>query len=288
MTARPKVVVLGGAGLLGRHLVEELRAPSLADSFGDVRAVDRAGCDVTRAEAVLDATAGAGWIVNCAAFTNVDGAESQADDAWRINALGAEHAARAALHHGATLLHVSTDFVFDDSDEPLDEFARPRPRSVYARSKFAGEELAARTGCRLLLARVQALYGRGGRGFSSRLPELLRERKPLKLDGERRVQPTWVRATARQIAVLMRYNATGTFHVSCTGSTTWAGFARALCDRLGVPAEFEEVPSAALVAPAARPRNCVFEHRMLRLRGLMQLPDWRDALDEYLREEAQR
>jgi dTDP-4-dehydrorhamnose reductase len=131
---------------------------------------------------------------------------------------------------------------------------------------------------------VQALYGRGGRGFSSRLRELIGARKPLELDRERRVQPTWVRAAARQIAHLMRFNATGTFHVSCRGETTWAGFARALAERLGVEPAWTEVATAELRAPAARPRNCVFEHRMLALRGLDVTPDWRAALDQYLAE----
>ncbi|HZS38688.1 MAG TPA: dTDP-4-dehydrorhamnose reductase [Polyangia bacterium] len=273
-----KLAVLGAGGLLGRHLVEELRGEELV-------ALDRAACDVGSAGEVLARTRGAQVIVNCAAFTDVDGAESRADECWRANALGAEHAALAARAHGAVLVHVSTDFVFDGEQQaPYDEFARPNPQSVYARSKFAGEELIARVGGPQFLVRVQALYGRGGRGFSSRLRDLVRERKPLKLDRERRVQPTWARAAARQIAVLTRSSAFGTYHVSCRGETTWAAFSRALASRLGVEPAWSEVATAELRAPAARPRNCVFEHRMLALRGLDVMPDWQTALDDYLAE----
>ena len=103
-------------------------------------------------------------IINCAAFTNVDGAESDEAGAYRANALGAENVARAARALGATLVHVSTDFVFDGAQaEPYDEFERPNPQSIYARSKWAGEELARARRRELFLVRVQGLYGAGGR-----------------------------------------------------------------------------------------------------------------------------
>jgi dTDP-4-dehydrorhamnose reductase len=275
-----RVAVLGAGGLLGRHVCEELRARG-----HDALALDRAACDVTDAAAVLARTAGAAAIVNCAAFTDVDGAEARAADALRLNADGAEHAARAAAAHDAALVHVSTDFVFDGAQrEPYDERATPNPRSAYARSKHEGELRVARATRRLYLVRVQALYGAGGRGFSSRLRELVLARQPLRLDRERRVQPTWARAAARQIAVLLEANQFGTYHVSCTGETTWAGFARALAQRLGVAPAWTEVDTAELRAPAARPPNCVFAHVALRERGLHAMPPWEVALDEYLAE----
>lgn len=272
------VVVLGAGGLLGRHLLEEL-GPE-AKGFG------RADCDVTDEAAVARCVRGADVVINCAAFTNVDGAERDEEGAYRANALGAENVARAAEAAGARCVHVSTDFVFDGRQaEPYDEFSTPRPLSVYARSKHAGEVLAERACRRLFIVRVQGLYGAGGANFSSKLLGLIRAGRPLKLDRERRVQPTWARAAARQITRLARTEHYGTYHVSCAGETTWAGFARHVATRLGVTPAWEEVPTAALAAPAARPPNCVFRHRMLTLRGLHHLPDWKDALDEYIGEE---
>jgi dTDP-4-dehydrorhamnose reductase len=275
-----KVAVLGAGGLLGRHVVEELAGH-------EVLALDRRACDVVDLGAVCERTAGAQLIVNCAAFTHVDGAESNEEDAYRANALGAENAARAALRHGAKLLHVSTDFVFDGAQAaPYDEFDRPNPLSVYARSKWAGEELVLRSGARLFLSRVQGIYGAGGWSFSSRLRELIRAGKPLKLDRERRVQPTWARTAARQLVRIAATDAYGIYHVSCKGATTWAELAARMAARLGVPRCWEEVPTAALQSPAARPPNCLFRHRMLALRGVDVMPDWTVALDEYLAEEA--
>jgi dTDP-4-dehydrorhamnose reductase len=271
------LVVLGAGGLLGRHLVEEL---------GEARALDRAACDITLYDDVRDKCAGARVIVNCAAWTNVDGAESHEEDAYRANALGAENVARVARALDVPWVHVSTDFVFDGAKaEPYDELDRPNPQSIYARSKWAGEELAARVGGKLFLVRVQGLYGAGGRNFSSRLRELILEKKPLKLDCERRVQPTWARAAARQIVKLLSTELYGTYHVSCKGAATWAEFARHVAHKLGAERSWEEVPTGALKAPAARPPNCLFRHRMLGLHGVDVMPEWQVALDEYLEEE---
>ena len=278
-------VVLGAGGLLGRHVVEELTAAG-----EQAAAFARAECDITRDAEVRRAVGRASLVINCAAFTNVDGAEADEEGAWRINALGAENVARACADAEARLVHISTDFVFDGAQvEPYDEFAAPNPLSIYARSKWAGEKLAACALSELFVVRVQGLYGAGGANFSSKLRQLVRDGKPLKLDGERRVQPTWARAAARQILALARSQAPfGTYHVSCTGETTWAGFAARLAERLGVEPRWSVVRSDELAAPARRPPNCVFRHRMLALRGLLELPSWQEAQDQYLAEEARR
>ena len=277
-----KTVVLGAGGLLGRHVVAELGG-------AEVVALPRAACDIADAAAVRERIAGADLVINCAAFTNVDGAEKDEEGAWRGNALGAENVARAAAAQGARLVHVSTDFVFDGAQpEPYDEFARPNPQSIYARSKFAGEELARAATRELFVVRVQGLYGAGGANFSSKLRQLVLDKKPLKLDGERRVQPTWARAAARQILALAGTDAYGTYHVSCKGEATWAAFAARLAERLGVTPRWKVVRSDELGAPAKRPPNCLFRHRMLELRGLDRMPSWEQAQDDYLAEEAAR
>jgi dTDP-4-dehydrorhamnose reductase len=273
------VIVLGAHGLLGRHVVEELG--------GAVTRFGHAECDITRDDRLRDVICRAHLVINCAGFTNVDGAEKDEAGAYRVNALGTENVARAAAAAGAKLVHVSTDFVFDGAEsEPYDEFARPNPLSVYARSKWVGEELARRAASKLFVVRVQGLYGRGGGNFSSKLRQLLLDGKTLKLDGERRVQPTWARAAARQIVKLALTDHYGTYHVSCKGETTWAGFAARLAEKLGVAPSWQVVRSDELQAPAARPPNCLFRHRMLELRGVDVMRDWQVALDEYLAEEA--
>lgn len=272
-----KITILGGAGLLARSVAAELGDQEVA-SF------DRPRCDIAELDQVRRAVAGAQLVINCAAFTNVDACETRVDDAYRVNAVGAENVAVAARDAGAKVVHVSTDFVFDGvKKEPYDEFDAPHPISHYGRSKRAGEQLVERVGGKLFLVRVQALYGDGGANFASKLRDLIRAGKPLKLDAERRVQPTWARVAARQIVRLAATERYGTYHVSCAGETTWAGFAQFVAERLGVAPNWTEVPSRELGTPAARPPNCLFERRLLKLRSLDVMPDWRDACDEYLR-----
>lgn len=273
-----RVVVFGAGGLLGRHVVAEA-------AEHDVVALDRAACDIGEPDAVMEAAAGADLVVNCAAFTNVDGAEANSAEAHRINASGAANVAAAVERNGAVLIHVSTDFVFDGARaEPCAEDASPAPLSEYGRSKLAGE-LQVQDACkRLFVVRIQSLYGRGGRNFPSRLRDLLVEGSAFLLDCERRVQPTWVRPVARQLVTLATTEAYGTYHVSCKGAATWAEFARELASRLGVAPNWQEVSTAELGVKAARPRHSLFAHRMLERHGIDRMPDWRRALDDYVAE----
>jgi dTDP-4-dehydrorhamnose reductase len=275
---RVKVIVLGARGLLGRHLVDELR-PRHA-----VRALGREECDITDGAAVAAALAedgGAEAVVSCAAFTNVDAAEREPERAFAANVIGSENVARAARDAGVRAVLISTDFVFDGkSDRPYHEEAVGRPLSLYGRTKWEGEERARAVGGELLIVRVQGLYGRGGTNFASRLPALLAAGRRLRLDGERRVQPTYVRAAARQVARLLEAAPPGTYHAACDGETTWAGFTRALAARLGLPLDAEEVPSAAVDAAAARPPFCLLARGRSIALGLDVMPSWEAALDE--------
>jgi len=274
-------VVLGAGGLLGAHLVDELRRAGRA-----VRGVDRAACDVTEAGEVAAAVAaGTAVVFNCAAYTQVDRAEEDEDAAYAVNALGAAHAADAARARGALLVQVSTDLVFDGSlDRPYDELDAPAPLSVYGRSKWAGERLAAEAGGRVAIVRTQALYGRGGRSFGSRLPGLLTGGDPVLVDGERPVQPTWARALARQLIRIADQGATGILHAACADPTTWAEVAAEIDRSQGGGGRWRAVPTAALGLRAPRPRHSRLHGRLLRLRGLDVLPDWRTALAGFLAE----
>lgn len=285
-----RATVVGAAGNLGRHLVEELRAQGHAADE-----LTRAECDLARPDGALRArlrervaTHQSDVVFNCAAFTDVDGAEAQADLAFMVNGLGAELVCRAAEDAGAAFLHVSTDFVFDgDQERPYDEFDAPRPLSAYGRSKLAGEELVLRANARATIARVEGLYGRGGRNFVSTLAQRLRAGQKLRVDRQRRVCPTWSRAAARQLITLAGSGEHGLYHVVCGGETSWVGFAEATCaiaEELGhpLPRTFEAVDSAELPAPARRPAMSVMDCRMLRLRGLHEMPTWQAALRDFL------
>lgn len=274
-----KIVVFGSGGLVGRYVVREL----LARGEDDVLALPRSACDITRRADVNAATNEADRIVNCAAYTDVEHAEDDEDTAYRVNTLGAENLARAAARHDASLVHISTDLVFDgEKPTPYDELDVPRPVGAYARSKWAGEVLAREATPRLFVVRVQGVYGEGGKGFASKLPRLVLGRGPITADGERLVQPTWARTVARHVCDLLHTDAYGTYHVSAKGKTTWADFAHAIAKRLDLPSLTTGVPTATLKTRAIRPKNALFLHRMLALRGFDRLPTWEEDLDAYL------
>jgi len=262
------VAVLGAAGLLGRHLVAALGARA--------RPLTRAQADVTDPAALARALSGARVVVSCAAWTDVDANERDPERARRVNGEGAGHAAAAARAAGARFVQVSTDFVFDGARaEPYRPGDAPAPLSVYGRAKRLGEELALAAGGEVV--RVQGLYGEGGTSFSSRLPELLASGRPLRLDDERRVQPTWARTAAAAIARLALAPARAPIvHVAARGETTWAGFAARLAEHLGLAATFTRVASRELGLVAARPRNCLFAPEG-------DLPSWQDDLAAYTR-----
>ena len=268
------LVVLGAGGLLGRHI---LRNAPHAVGF------DRAGCDITHRDDVARALERASAVINCAAFTNVDRAENETTAAFAANAAGAEHVGHLAMQLGIPAIHVSTDFVFDgEKRTPYDEKDAPNPLSAYGRSKHEGEVRLLVANPLGKIARVQGLYGVGGANFASKLADLLAAQKSLKLDDERKVQPTWAGSAAAQLLALVEFPHGGIFHVSCSGQATWAGFARRMIGKLGVKKTFDEVPSAALEAPAARPPNCLFAHHELQRVGLWQMPSWQDAQDAFL------
>lgn len=287
-----RVAVTGVTGLLGRHLCEELRQQGHL-----VLALDRSACNLASPDReqfyrLRDRLAAhdTNLVFSSAAYTNVDGAEQEPDLAFAVNAIGAELVARAAHAVGAAVCHVSTDFVFrGDQPRPYDEFDPPGPQSVYARSKRAGEELVCRASPRAFVVRVGGLYGRGGQNFFSSLVSRLRRGQSLRIDDERQVSPTWVRPLAQQLIALSQHAEYGIYHATCQGSTTWAQFTHVLCEAaaaLGrpLPKTFTPVSSAQLPVAAPRPNSSVLDCRMLRLRGLLTMPTWQDALHAYLQE----
>lgn len=287
-----RVAVVGAAGLLGRHLCEELRAQGHA-----VLALDRSTCDLASPDREVFyhlrdrlAAHDTHLVYNTAAYTDVDGAEREEDLAFLVNALGAEMIARAADAVGAAVCHISTDFVFrGDEKRPYDEFDLPSPASAYARSKRAGEELVLRATRRAFVVRVGGLYGRGGRNFFSTMVTRLRQGQTLRIDRQRQVSPTWVRPLARQLIALCEHGEHGIYHASSQGQTTWYDFAVRMCAlaaEIGrpLPPQFSGVPTEALGALAPRPAMSVLDCRVLRLRGLLCMPTWEEALRGYLAE----
>ena len=282
-----RALVFGASGTLGKALMA-----ALPEAGYDVRAgFDRAACDIRDAaavRAVVDQHLPA-VLFNAAAYTDVDRAETEPEVAFAANAVAPETLARAADATGAVLVHYSTDFVFDgERERSYDEFDPPSPQGLYARSKLAGEQLAAAATRRLFTLRVGCLYGRGGRNFPSTILRRLRAGETVRADRDRLGSPTWVAEVARVSAELARTSHYGLYHCTSAGETSWAAFARFIADELGLPADrVEPLPTAALPMKAPRPRRAILENRMLRLRGLDTLSSWQDAARAFIKSEPQ-
>ncbi|MER5862539.1 dTDP-4-dehydrorhamnose reductase [Kitasatospora sp. NPDC002040] len=278
-------LVTGAAGMLGRDVLAELDAAG-----AEVTALGRADLDITDAAAVLAAVSGHAVVVNCAAWTDVDGAESAEQAATEVNGTGVRNLAAACAATGARLLHVSTDYVLaGDAAEPYAEDAPTAPVNAYGRSKLVGEqavlELLPESG---YIVRTAWLYGEHGPNFVATMLKLAAQRDTLDVVDDQHGQPTWSRALARQLtalglAALAGRAPAGVYHGTATGRTTWFGLARESYRLSGLdPERIRPTTSAAFVRPAVRPAFSVLAHQRWAAAGLAPLPEWPAMLAEAL------
>lgn len=269
------ILVTGAAGMLGRDLQR-------AFAGHEVTAHGRADLDVTDAAAVLDAVAGHDVVVNAAAYTKVDDAESDEQAAYAVNALAAGHLAAAAAAHGARLVQVSTDYVFDGTaTEPYAEQHPRNPVSAYGRTKAAGEQLAlAGNPGRTFVVRTAWLYGEHGPNFASTMLRIAGQRESWNVVDDQVGQPTWTLDLATRIVELVERDApAGIYHGTNSGRTSWFGFARAVLEEAGLdPERIRPTTSAEFVRPAPRPAFSVLGHEAWHDAGLPPMRDWREAL----------
>jgi dTDP-4-dehydrorhamnose reductase len=265
--------------MLGRDLVAVLSGSS-------VDARDRAALDITDPDAVTVAVSGADIVVNAAAWTNVDGAETEEAAATAVNGAAVANLARACAASGAILLQLSTDYVFPgDATEPYAEQAPTSPINAYGRSKLAGEEaLRALLPERGYTVRTAWLYGEHGPNFVATMLKLAATRETLDVVDDQRGQPTWSYALAEQLvklgrAALAESAPPGVYHGTASGETTWFGLARAVFARAGLdPERVRPTTSRQFVRPAARPGYSVLGHARWAQAGLEPMAPWRNQL----------
>ncbi len=272
-------LVVGAAGMLGRAVVDELDRRTFT-------ALDRASFDVTDAGAVRSAVAGHDVVVNCAAWTAVDDAESHEAAAYAVNAIGPANLARACAASGARLVQVSTDYVFaGDATAPYAEDADPAPRSAYGRTKLAGEwAVRAELGDRAWIVRTAWLYGHGGPNFVATMLRLMGERDTVDVVDDQQGQPTSSTDLARRLVELVEAGAPGgTYHGTNAGSTTWFGLARRVFELAGAdPSRVRPTTTDRFPRPAPRPAWSVLGHDGWARAGLPAMRSWTAALDDYL------
>ena len=277
-----RILVAGARGQLGAAVVRECAGRH------DVLALDRTRLDVTDQAAVTAVMAREkpDAIINCTGYNAVDGAEDHPTEALAVNALAVRTLARAAAPVGATLVHFSSDFVFDGfGSTPMTEADRPNPRSVYAASKLIGEWFALDRPEAYVL-RVESLFGEVPgvvpKGSVAGIVTALQSGGVPKVFEDRTVSPTFVFDAARAMRELLEgRHPHGLYHCVNTGHATWLEFATEAARIMDVAPRFEVVRFADVKLPAARPQFCALSNQKLTLLGV-DMPTWQDALRRYI------
>jgi dTDP-4-dehydrorhamnose reductase len=294
MNHSPRILIIGSAGQLGVELQRSFK------DVGEIVAIDRESIDIAVPDQIRDRVRSLrpDMILNAAAYTAVDQAESNAETAMAINATAPRVLAEEALCLGALLVHYSTDYVFDGTKQGLwIEEDTPAPLNLYGASKLAGEQAIRKVGGRYLIFRTSWVYGPHGRNFLLTMLRLGRDKDSLSVVDDQVGAPTTsieLADATRTIvdgALAGRFGAhedwAGLYHMTCSGSTSWCGFAREIFARASklIDAKSPEVfaiPTSAYPTPAKRPLNSCLSNDKLKAIFGVELPPWEIALDKVI------
>ncbi|MGI9104815.1 MAG: dTDP-4-dehydrorhamnose reductase [Pyrinomonadaceae bacterium] len=277
-----RVLITGAGGMVGRALVAHCM-----ERGDEVFAHERANLDITKPEDVRETLARErpDTVINCAAWTDVDGCELNPERALSHNAEAVETLAAHSRLVGASFVTISTDYVFDGDKEGFyTQRDDPEPRSAYGIAKLRGERRAQRASARTVIVRSGWIFGKGGRNFLTTAIERARGGEHLKAIGDAYGTPTYAPHLAARLRELAARDLPGTYHVVNAGAgTTFLAFAHEAVRAAGVAGgvEIESVAMDSLQRPAPRPRNSRLRCLLSEAIGLEPLPDWRDALREF-------
>jgi dTDP-4-dehydrorhamnose reductase len=272
------MLITGGGGRLAHDLI------AVFSRGYAIASLSREQLDVTDSESVRRAV----WehqpevILNTAAYTDVDGAESDRETAFAVNAEGARNVAEAAFECGARLVHFSTDYVFDgNSDRPYVETDRPNPKTVYGQSKLQGEQLVLQVMPEALVLRVAWLYGSAGRNFVTFVVKAVLDNATpsIRVFHDLYGCPTWTHQVALQLEPILRQEISGVMHLAARPETTRYEFALAVLDELGLRIDkVRPISQAEFGSKTPRPRRSSLENGRLNALGLNTMPGWREGL----------
>lgn len=284
-----KILICGQHGQVSRELQQRLQG------LGELIVLGRDQLDLANAEQIRQQVRAhrPSLIINAAAHTAVDQAESEPDAAFAINAIAPGILAEEAKALGIPLIHYSTDYVFDGSKPaPYTEADTPNPLGVYGQSKLAGEQAIAAVGGQYLVLRTSWVYSNHGKNFLLTMQRLLQEKPQMRIVADQIGAPTWAGSIADStLALIERWQAGtagewGMYHLTAQGETSWFGFAEAIGEHLRKQgkacAELEAIPSSAYPTPAQRPLNSRLDCSRLQQQWHVSQPQWQDALRECL------
>ncbi len=274
------VAILGGRGMLGSDLAEECERRGF-----EVRACDLPECDILNRGQVAEAVDAVDAIINCAAYTNVDGAESQKELAHRVNGEAVGQLGRLAAERHKWVLHFSTDFVFDgELDRPYVETDPPNPINEYGRSKLAGERLLAQSGCSHCIVRLEWTYGTHGNNFVKKIIERARTSSQLKVVSDQVGSPTATTEVAGVVCRLLEQRVEGLFHFAGSGYASRFDVAKFIAEQLSLNVEVLPCSSSEFQLPARRPLNSRFDCRKIQALLSEPIRSWRESMAHFLRQ----
>jgi len=277
-----RILVLGAKGMLGRDLMPLLRSSLKGDVLGwDIEEINIEN-ETSTVSAIEHLKPGV--IINAAAYTDVDGCESHREKAFAVNAEGMRHVALGAQRCGATVVYLSTDYVFGGGKgAPYAEEDAPGPLNVYGASKLKGEEYVQQLTKDFLIVRTQWLYGRHGKNFVDTVLRLAREKKVLTIVDDQVGSPTYTVDLAKALSELVRQERRGIFNVVNKGSCSWFQFAKEIVRRSGMEGvEVLPISSKELNRPAVRPAYSVLSTEKLARETGVTLRPWQEAVGAYL------
>ncbi|MDD4871754.1 MAG: dTDP-4-dehydrorhamnose reductase [Kiritimatiellae bacterium] len=274
-----KLAVLGANGMLGTDIMSACNNAGISANGYDLPEID-----ITRDEGGLDKIENCDWVVNCAAYTDVDGAEKEKGKAFDVNRDGVRRIAGWCRRSGVSLLHISTDYVFDGkSKTAYSENSRVNPLNIYGMSKLGGEEEIKSSGINYIIARTQSLFGANGRNFvRTILSRLGNGPEPLKVVDDQVSSPTYTVHLSDAILRLLNTGEQGIVHVSSSGECTWYQFACAIAAIIQPGVKIIPVTSNEYVRPAKRPAYSVLDKTLYTSWTGHVMPPWEDGLKEYL------
>ena len=292
-----KILITGSEGQLGNELRRCLEAmeaeigpigacySNAQVDYADYQTLDMS--DIRSIDAWFDKRGPYDLVVNCAAITNVDGCELDEAGAYRVNAHGAEHLARACESCKAKFVHISTDYVFPGDDpEPREEGDQARPISAYGRTKWAGEVLVSDVCSRVFVIRTAWLYGYSGKNFVKTMMRLARECGKISVVADQFGNPTSANDLAYEILRIAETSNYGIYHCTNEGACSWFDFASAIVDSANIPCEKESLTSAEykkrFPQAASRPAYSSLRNKHLEETIGNEMRPWREALDDYL------
>jgi len=281
-----RVAVIGGNGQLGRDI-----AVAFAADNHSVTSLTHEEIEISSLESVRASLAAVRpeIIVNTAAFHHVEKCEADPAIAFTVNGIGARNVAQIANVSGSTLLHISTDYVFDGrKNAPYIEEDAPVPLNVYGNTKLSGEYFVRSTSPRHFVVRVSAIYGenacraKGGLNFVELMLKLSREREELRVVDDEFVSPTPTVQIARQLVSLSQSSDYGLYHATCEGSCSWFEFASAIFELTRTKIRLEPARPGEFPAKIPRPKFSVLENKALKSKSLNVFTHWKDGLKNYL------